>query len=422
MINSTTIQNMDEYASDVSAEKERPDNDNYGLGVKNGWTAPAKWWNWLFNELTKRVGEERADVTVIIDEIKAILTEASIQPDATNNAQLKTAILSILQRIATNANPGMVKSSNADGEVQVNSSTGIMEVNGIGDFSELPAALSSAYTLIDAIDMLYTQLQTMSVGVPPQPSSYDTANSVLDTTTLEPGFDNDPSRYGAVYLDAGWYYVDIAGGAGGDLIAYSQIEGEAATIVATRLGGIGGRSMGWIFVMSPGEYWYGVGSSGGHTFVNFASTTPESTVGGGGTSPDHGCINPSYLNGVAGTVPNNVTTSNVSQSTAGTGGASFLFSVPAQEMYSVAGGSGGAWGVKNYVNLVLASYLPGLLTVGETEPAQQKPWGVYGWGFTNASATNPNPAAINTANPGQTPAGQNGWVKIYRGVTAAPST
>lgn len=421
MINSTTIQNMDEYASDVSAEKERPDNDNYGLGVKNGWTAPAKWWNWLFNELTKRVGEERADVTVIIDEIKAILTEASIQPDATNNAQLKTAILSILQRIATNANPGMVKSSNADGEVQVNSSTGIMEVNGIGDFSELPASLSSAYTLIDAIDIIYTQLQTMSVGVPPQPSSYDTANPVLDTSVLEPGFNNDPSRYGAVYLDAGWYHVDIAGGAGGDLIAYSQIEGEAATIVATRYGGKGLRCSGWIFVMSPGEYWYGVGGGGGHTFVNFASSTPEVTVGRGGTSPEHGCITPSYLDGVDGTAPATITQSNVSQCTAGTGGATFLFSVPTQEMFSVAGGSGGAWGVKNYVNLVLASSYntSDALTQGETEPAQQKPWITYGFNPTRPSVS---PAVIDTTNPGQTPASPNGWVKIYRGVTAAPST
>ena len=73
MINSTTIQNMDEYASDVSAEMLVPTAEQYAEGAKNGWTAPAGWWNWLFNELTKRVGEERADVTVIIDEGAASL-------------------------------------------------------------------------------------------------------------------------------------------------------------------------------------------------------------------------------------------------------------------------------------------------------------------------------------------------------------
>lgn len=429
MINGTTVSSIDEYANDQSAVKERPGtdpvtgDDYYAQGVKPGYSAPAKWWNWLFNALTKRVGEERSDLTVLIDELKALLTEAGITVDATSNSQVLTAVQAILSRIATNASPGMVRSSDVDGQVQVLSS-GLMQVNGIGDFSDLPSAVAGAYTLVDAIDILYTQLINLSTGVPPQPSTYDADNPVLDTTQL-----TSPSKYrGSIYLDAGWYYIDMSGGAGGDLIAYSQIEGGSATIVQTRRGGYGVNAFGWVFIMSPGEYWYGVGEGGGHTLVNFASNPPDVTVGNGGENAlgNASCISPSYLAGVAGTTPTNVTTSNVSQSTAGTGGATILFSGPTQEAYSVAGGSGGAWGVQNYVTLVTAaavspdsSTMANVLTPGESTPAQQMPWTMYGWS-TNLGAV---PAIVDQDYPGQTPRSNDGWIKIYRGnITLTPST
>ena len=427
MINGTTVSSIDEYANDQSAAKERPGvdpvtgDDYYAQGVKPGYSAPAKWWNWLFNALTKRVGEERDDLTVLINELKALLTEAGITVDATSNSQVLAAVLAILSRVATNANPGMVRSSDVDGQVQVLSS-GLMQVNGIGDFSDLPSAVAGAYTLVDAIDILYTQLINLSTGVPPQPSTYDADNPVLDTTQLS-GQSNE--FLGAIYLDAGWYYIDLAGGAGGDTIAYSQIEGGSATIVHTLRGGYGLRATGWVFVMSPGEYWYGVGRGGGHTIVNFASNPPDVTVGDGGDNRlgRMSCTSPSYLKGVAGTTPASVTTSNVSQSTAGTGGATILFSGPTQEAYSVAGGSGGAWGVQNYVTLVTAKdgSSTDTYTSGETEPAQQKPWLPFGWVFQ--SDDRPAPAVIDQDYPGQTPESADGWIKIYKGnINLTPST
>lgn len=427
MINETTVSDIGEYANDQSAVKERPDvdpvtgDDYYAQGVKPGYSAPAKWWNWLFNALTKRVKEEHDDLNVLIDELKALLTEAGITVDATSRSQVLAAVQAILSRIATNANPGMVRSSDVDGQVQVLSS-GLMQVNGVGDFSDLPNAVSGAYTLVDAIDILYSQLINLSTGVPPQPSTYDADNPILDTTQLS-GQSNE--FRGSVYLDAGWYYMDIAGGAGGDVIAYSQIEGGSATIRHIKRGGVGVRATGWVFVMSPGEYWYGVGEGGGHTLVNFASNPPDVTVGSGGDNTLGGvsCTSPSYLKGVAGTTPANVSTSNVSQSTAGTGGATILFSGPTQEAYSVAGGSGGAWGVQNYVTLVTArtTVNPSVYTSGETEPAQQKPWYPFGW-YENTS-DNPDSAVINQTYPGQTPASDDGWVKIYKGnINLTPST
>lgn len=426
MINETTVSDIGEYANDQSAVKERPGvdpvtgDDYYAQGVKPGYSAPAKWWNWLFNALTKRVKEEHDDLNVLIDELKALLTEAGITVDATSRSQVLAAVQAILSRIATNANPGMVRSSDVDGQVQVLSS-GLMQVNGIGDFSDLPEAVAGAYTLVDAIDILYTQLINLATGVPPQPLTYDTANPVLDTTQLP-----SPGKYrGSIYLDAGWYYMDIAGGAGGDVIAYSQVEGGSAAIVHTKRGGEGVRANGWVFVMSPGEYWYGVGEGGGHTLVNFASNPPDVTVGNGGRNVlgNASCISPSYLAGVAGTTPTNVTTSNVSQSTAGTGGATILLSGPTQEAYSVAGGSGGAWGVQNYVTLITARAATNtyVYTSGETEPAQQKPWYPFGW--SEDKNNNPSSALIDQTYPGQTPASDDGWIKIYRGnITLTPST
>lgn len=427
MISSTTIRDMDVYARDISAVKEEPDAENYPLGVKNGWTAPAKWWNWLFNELTTRVGQERADVNAIIDEIKSVLTEASIQPDATNNAQLKAAVLAILQRIAGLNTPGMVKSSDINGQVQVLSS-GVMEVNGVGNFADLPSALSSANTLIDAIDILYTQLQTMSIGVPPQPANYDASNPVLNTTALS----GDAAKYGEIHLDAGWYFVDMSGGGGG-----ARGYETNATNANRYNGGYGTRSTGWIFVMSPGKYIYGVGSGAQSSYAGQYVQT--SRTGNGGTNGLSGAAffskYPCYFDGNPGEV-------NGSSTIGGTGAATVLISCPTQEVYCVSGGSGGNFGVRDYVNLVSAEAYTeahteenvppsgdnitfyGAYAQGESVPASgQLPWGVNGWTKGPGAQGGSLNYIINGGSIVWLVAdGNNGWVKIYRGVTATPST
>ena len=62
-----TIKDMDVYSKD-STVVERP--ESYNIGVKVGWTAPAKWWNWLFKNVTERLKDIFVTTTSIHNEIK----------------------------------------------------------------------------------------------------------------------------------------------------------------------------------------------------------------------------------------------------------------------------------------------------------------------------------------------------------------
>ena len=62
-----TTKDIDVYSKD-STVIERP--ESYNIGVKVGWTAPAKWWNWLFNACTSRLKDLFNTVTSIHNELK----------------------------------------------------------------------------------------------------------------------------------------------------------------------------------------------------------------------------------------------------------------------------------------------------------------------------------------------------------------
>lgn len=62
-----TTKDMDVYSKD-STVIERP--ESYNIGVKVGWTAPAKWWNWLFKNVTERLKDLFNTVTSIHNELK----------------------------------------------------------------------------------------------------------------------------------------------------------------------------------------------------------------------------------------------------------------------------------------------------------------------------------------------------------------
>lgn len=63
-----SIEDIQEYGIS-STVKEIPDDDNYRGGVIPGYTAPAKWWNWLFGAVTKRLNEVYTTVTSMYNEI-----------------------------------------------------------------------------------------------------------------------------------------------------------------------------------------------------------------------------------------------------------------------------------------------------------------------------------------------------------------
>ena len=78
-----TIENITEYAKNAT-DIEEP--SEYATGVKVGWTAPAKWWNWLMNAFSKRLGEIYETVKSIHEEIKNAVGGTL---DENSNTQLK---------------------------------------------------------------------------------------------------------------------------------------------------------------------------------------------------------------------------------------------------------------------------------------------------------------------------------------------
>lgn len=87
-----TQQDITVYSSDPLGTKERPSNPYYVNGVDVGYTAPAKWWNWLWNKLTSILTQAKADRTNMLAEMYNVLSSASITPSASDNHQLSKAV------------------------------------------------------------------------------------------------------------------------------------------------------------------------------------------------------------------------------------------------------------------------------------------------------------------------------------------
>ena len=76
------------FSTDPAATKEKPSDALYASGVEVQYTAPAKWWNWLWNALTSWLTNHKADNQSIITEETNLLSSANILPDSTNSHQL----------------------------------------------------------------------------------------------------------------------------------------------------------------------------------------------------------------------------------------------------------------------------------------------------------------------------------------------
>ena len=91
------IEDMLEYGIS-STVKEIPDDVNYRAGVYPGYTAPAKWWNWLFGAITRRLNEIYTTVTSMYNEILNAVGGTAVPG---NEHQLKQAILDIAHPIGS---------------------------------------------------------------------------------------------------------------------------------------------------------------------------------------------------------------------------------------------------------------------------------------------------------------------------------
>ena len=83
------------FSSDPAGVKEIPGSPYYTDGVDVGYTAPAKWWNWLWNHITAWLKDSKADKANMQSEMLNVLLVASIAPSASEEHQLSEGVDSI---------------------------------------------------------------------------------------------------------------------------------------------------------------------------------------------------------------------------------------------------------------------------------------------------------------------------------------
>ena len=91
MLDNLTQETINQYATDAQSIDE-PLGTDWTKGVSVGRTIPAKWWNWLFSAITKRLGQAKADSNSMLAELKNTVTGAGITIDPADNTQLRQAI------------------------------------------------------------------------------------------------------------------------------------------------------------------------------------------------------------------------------------------------------------------------------------------------------------------------------------------
>ena len=92
MISALTQEDISIFSSDPAGVKEQPGSPYYADGVEVGYTAPAKWWNWLWNTITTFFTGSKADRQNILTELKNVLSAATIVPSSNDNYQLSKAV------------------------------------------------------------------------------------------------------------------------------------------------------------------------------------------------------------------------------------------------------------------------------------------------------------------------------------------
>lgn len=92
MLEELSQETVAEYANEALTIQE-PQGTDYTQGAKVGKTIPAKWWNWLFNAVTKRLGQSKTDAQNMLTELQNVVTNAGIELDSSDNTQLEQAII-----------------------------------------------------------------------------------------------------------------------------------------------------------------------------------------------------------------------------------------------------------------------------------------------------------------------------------------
>ena len=92
-----TQEQLEVYATNATAI-DKPQGTNYTQGVKVGRTIPAKWWNWLFNALTRCLNSVYTDSLRVFTEVKNTITLAGLTPSSSDNTQMAQAAQILSER------------------------------------------------------------------------------------------------------------------------------------------------------------------------------------------------------------------------------------------------------------------------------------------------------------------------------------
>ena len=155
MIPENPIETMHVYASE-SQYLKGPDPAAQAAGTVPLDTLPADWWNWLWQEITKRINEASKAFKSIHDEILSVLQAASITPSEVSTNDLLNAIKAITRTVGSGDTAGAVKSSTKSGYVAIDSG-GYMFPNDMGT----PTTLNTtAKQIVEAINEVLASLNT----------------------------------------------------------------------------------------------------------------------------------------------------------------------------------------------------------------------------------------------------------------------
>ena len=155
MIPENPIETMHVYASE-SQYLTGPDPAAQAAGTVPLDTLPADWWNWLWQEITKRINEASTAVESIHNEVLSVLQAASITPSEVSTTDLLNAIKAITRTVGSGDTAGAVKSSTKSGYVAIDSD-GYMFPNGMGT----PTTLNTtAKQIVEAINEVLASLDT----------------------------------------------------------------------------------------------------------------------------------------------------------------------------------------------------------------------------------------------------------------------
>lgn len=278
MIPENPIETMDVYASQ-SQYLTGPDKAAQAAGTVPLDTLPADWWNWLWQQVTKRINEASQAVESIHTEILSVLQAASITPTEVSTNDLLNAIKAITRTVGSGDTAGAVKSSAKSGYVAIDSD-GYMSPNGMG----IPTTLNTtAKQIVEAINEVLASLDTYKTAT--NDSITGLTNSKAPTshassaTTYGTG---SGTSYGHVKLsDSTSSTSGVASGTAATPAAVKAVNDSLATNVSSLTSAINGKAPKMHASDTPS---YGVGTDTQWGHVKLSDSTGSTSGVSAGTA------------------------------------------------------------------------------------------------------------------------------------------